>query len=199
MPSRPTRSSTCSSTFESTITSKPPSGTSLEHVSLAEVEPGVPVAGAREGEMVRVVVDPDDGRAGSLDEVVGELPLARADVEDALAGTNPLDEEVVVAGQPVLHVDAAVVGDRCLVERATGGLLQAQELAERATPVGIRCDDREPEAHRTAKDRYEKAERSTRHAAGGPTDDAARRQRPTHAGRSTKPRRSPSQSGSSRS
>ena len=74
------------------------------------------------------MVHADDARARPDDEVVRELALPGADVEHALAGSHPLDEEVVVAREAMLRVHAALVGDRREVELAVHVVVGDEQL-----------------------------------------------------------------------
>jgi hypothetical protein len=88
-----------------------PVGQLLEDVARAELQVVTRVVRARESEVTGIVIHTDDVRAGSDDEVVGELPLAGPDVEHTLPRPHPFDEEVVVARQTVLRMHAVLVGD----------------------------------------------------------------------------------------
>ncbi len=99
---------------------------------------------SREGERAAVDVDPGHDRPRTLDEIVRELALAAADVEHALPRPDALDEELVVAGQPVLRVDAAVEIDREEVDPAVQVAVELQQTPERDSG-GLPRDRRDPE------------------------------------------------------
>ena len=73
-------------------------------------------ARSRELEHPWARIDRDDSCADPLGDVIRKLALAATDVEHALLRLDPLDEEVVVARQPMLCMDAFVVFDRAEVD-----------------------------------------------------------------------------------
>ena len=77
---------------------------------------------------------------------MGELTLARADVQDPLARAHAVDEEVVVAGQPVLHVDSAVVRNGRVIDEGVSAVVDLKQLPHRLAAVRLGRDDGEPEA-----------------------------------------------------
>src|SRR5439155_19457749 len=109
-------------------------------------------------------------------EVVRQLALATADVEHALTLIDAVDEEVVVAGQPVLRMHALVVVDRAEVDPVIRIVVELQQLPHRALAIGLCSDRPEPEAEERAPHRVreENPERTQRHPPSEPPRDAPR-------------------------
>src|SRR5919202_1404569 len=116
----------------------------LEGVLLEKAEALVPEALARERERRALHVDSRHVCSRPHGEIVRELALAGADVEDALARPDALDEEVVVAREPVLGVDPAVVADRAAVDLALEVVVEREEPAEGGGSVGSLRDHVHP-------------------------------------------------------
>ena len=138
---------------------------------------------AREPEVVRTHVHADDPRAGPLCEVERQLALARADVEDTIAGLDALDEEVVIRGQPVLRVDAAVVADRRAVDLALEVVVEREELAQRVVGLTPFREDVHPRLEDAVADpRRHPAERGPPHPPDQPATSRSKtsRWRSTH-------------------
>ena len=104
----------------------------LERVRLDELEPRRRRSASRaKASELRLTSIPVTIAPRARDEVVRELALAAADVEHALPGLDALDEELVVADQPVLRVDAAVEVDREEVDPVEQVAVEHQEAPER--------------------------------------------------------------------
>src|SRR5581483_7619998 len=141
-----------------------------EGVALDELEPVGAEARAGEGESLGIDVEPGDLGAAAHDEVVGELAFSAADVQHALSRADTLDEEVVVAHEPVLGMDAAVELDREQVDPALQQVVEPIETEHgRAGLVAGRGGD--PEAEERAEQRVDRA---------APEQRVERAQQPPH-------------------
>ena len=149
-----------------------------DHVRLHVAHTRMDELDARDTERPRADVDTDDRRAGPLGEIVGDAADAAADVEDALPRSEALDEELVIAREPVLGVDALAVLDCAAIHADVRVPVDLEQLAHRLPPVGLSPDRRWPEADERPPDaeRKEKAEGAKRDAACGAAGDAAERQ-----------------------
>ena len=100
------------------------------------------------------------------DEVVGELALARSDVEHELAGSNALDEEVVVASETMLWMHSLLVRDRRQVELPVHVVVGHEQLANGTPPVRVGPEHREPEPRQRSPEpqRHHEPKRAARNA-----------------------------------
>jgi len=135
---------------------------------------------ACELEHPRARIDRGDVRARALCDVVRELALAAADVQHQLALLDAVDEEVVVAREPMLRVHSLVVIDRTEVDAHISVLVDLEELAHRLPVVALRADRTEPESEERPPDGIgeEHAKGAQRHAAADATSESAQRPRP---------------------
>ena len=121
-------------------------------------------------------VDADDDGTCPLGDVVGDAADPAPDVEDTLARPDPVDEEVVVTGQPVLGMLALPVVDGSAVHRDVGVPVHREELAERLALVRLRPNRREPESEERSPEpvRKDKSKRPQRDTAADAAPDAPR-------------------------
>ena len=151
-------------------------GLVVERVGPDEAHPRMRESRAREGERPLRAVDADHGGASPLGDVVRELALAGTDVENTLVRSDVLDEEVVVAGQPVLDVNAVVVIDRAPVHRVESVSVHVEQLAHRLSAIGLGAYGAEPQTEERTPEakREEEANRPERDTASDSSRDAPR-------------------------
>ena len=112
-------------------------GNLLEDVSPDELEVRVREALLCESEMARIVIDANNCRIRVGHKIEGQLTLAASDVQYMVARVDALDKEVVVTREAVLDVDAPVVTDRRLVDRAVRAVVGDKEISHAATRIGV--------------------------------------------------------------
>jgi len=106
---------------------------------------------ARELKHPRARVDREDCRTRSLGDVVGKLPFSATDIQDPFP-VDPIDEEIVIAREPMLRMDALVIDDRSEVDADIGILVGLEEAAHRPAAVRVNPECREPEPKERAPD-----------------------------------------------
>ena len=99
--------------------------------------PGVREALARELQHPPACVYSCDARTRALGDVVGQLALAAADVQHALASVDAVDEEVVILRKSMLRVHSSVVVDRAEVDSHVCVLVDLEQLAHRLLVVAL--------------------------------------------------------------
>jgi hypothetical protein len=170
-----------------------------EHVPVEELETVVHIVVAGEGEVTGIVVDADDARVRPDDEVVGELALPGSDVQHTLTGPHTLDEEVVVARESVLGMNASVVRDRREIELPVHVVVGDEQFAYCAPPIGVGPEGGEPQPRHRAKEpqRHHEPEGTPWHAVTGCARRSAKLSNDAHdVGRSTNVARRSSHMGS---
>ena len=79
-------------------------------------------------QVVRIEINAGDDSIRSCHDVVGQEPDPAAEIEDPLACSYAFDEEVVIAGQPVLDVDTAIVADGHVVNLPRDVIAQLEQV-----------------------------------------------------------------------
>ena len=121
-------------------------------------------------------VDRDNDRTGTLCNVVRQLALAAPDIEHPFALPDAVDEEVVISGQAVLCVHAAVVVDRAQVHARVRIAVDLEQLAHRLAVVVLGANRAEPEPEEGSPHgvRKEEAQRLQRDAPADPARHAGK-------------------------
>ena len=127
-------------------------GPPRQHVRLEVLDLRMRGTLSRESEVAPAHVDGNDPRSRPRGEVERELALPATDVEHALPGPDAVDEEVVVGGEAVLGVDAAVVADRRAVDLALEVVVEREELPERYIRLPSLAEDVDPGLEDAARD-----------------------------------------------
>ena len=83
------------------------------------------------------MIDANNCRIRVGHKIEGQLTLAASDVQYMVARVDALDKEVVVTREAVLDVDAPVVTDRRLVDRAVRVVVGDKEISHAATRIGV--------------------------------------------------------------